>query len=221
MSNKFFVGLLVAIAVFVGGFIVLKQDGNGTNGSNSQPTNHVKGSESSGVTLTEYGDFQCSACFDYEPIVSAVYEKYKDQITFQFRHFPIVSRHPNAFSAARAAEAAAKQGKFWEMHDILFQHAYQQTSAGPVPIDWAKSSNPTTFYESYAKELGLNVEQFKTDFASTEANDFINADIAAARYVPVDGTPTFLINGKKITTPTSFEEFSKLIDEAIKQKAGN
>lgn len=221
MSNRFFIGLLIAIVLFVGGFAVFKQDKKDGASSGVQPTNHVKGAGTSGVTLIEYGDFECSACFEYEPIVKKVIEKYGDQITFQFRSFPITSKHPNSFAAHRAAEAAAKQGKFWEMHDILYARAYQQTAQGPAPIEWVATSNPSTFFESYAREIGLNLEQFKSDAASSEVNDFINADIAASKDVPVSGTPTFLINGKKIETPTSLEDFYKLIDEAIAEKANS
>lgn len=214
MSNRFFIGLLVAIVLFVGGFAIFKQDkkDNGA-GSGVQPTNHIKGGNSAAVTLTEYGDFQCSACYQYEPILKSLYEKYQDQIVFQFRHFPIVSAHPNAFSASRAAEAAAKQGKFWEMHDKLYETQDPSGKTG-----WVASSNALSFFEKFAEELGLDVAKFKTDFASEEVNDLINADIAAAKSVPVSGTPTFQINGKKIENPTSLEDFSKLIDEAIKAK---
>lgn len=212
MSNRFFISLLVVMALVVGGFAVFKQHKNQA-GNTVPPTNHVLGTGASGVTLTEYGDFQCSACFQYEPLVQQVINKYKDQITFQFRNFPIVSKHPNAFSAARAAEAADKQGKFWEMHNKLYETQDPNGKTG-----WAGSSNPLTFFEEFATGLGLDITKFKTDFASTAVNDLINADITAGKLVPVDGTPTFQINGKKIENPTSLEAFNKLIDEAIAAK---
>ena len=81
----------------------------------------IVGESKSGVTLIEYGDFQCPACQQYYPIFKQIKEKYKDQITVQFRHFPIVSAHQNAMVAHRAAEAASNQGKFWEMHDLLIR----------------------------------------------------------------------------------------------------
>lgn len=215
MSNRFFLILIALIVLVVGGFVVLKKDEGGSSNSSTQPTNHVKGEGSSGVVLIEYGDFQCSACYQYEPVVKQIFETYQSQIKFQFRHFPIVSAHPNAFSASRAAEAAAKQGKFWEMHDKLFETQDPTGKTG-----WVASSNPLSIFEGFAEQLGLNVEQFKTDFASEEVNDLINADISAGKDVPAQGTPTFVLDGKKIDNPNSYEEFAKLIDEAIKAKTG-
>lgn len=216
MNNRFFALILVIIAIFVGIFIFTKQKndtGNGSASSVTQPTNHIKGEGKSGVVLTEYGDYQCPACFQYEPIVKEVFEKYKDQITFQFRNFPITSSHPNAFAAARAAEAADKQGKFWEMHDKLYETQDPTSQSG-----WAASSNPMTFFEQFAKEVGLDVEKFKTDFASEEVNKLINQDIAEGKKIPVEGTPTFQINGVKIENPRSVEDFNKVIEEAIAAK---
>ncbi len=215
MSNRFFIILIALIVLVVGGFVVLKKDNEGSSNSGVQPTNHMKGEGSSGVVLIEYGDFQCSACYQYEPIVKQLFEQYQKQIKFQFRHFPIVSSHPNAFSAARAAEAAAKQGKFWEMHDLLYDTQDPTGKTG-----WVASSNPLSIFEGFAEQLGMNVAQFKTNFASEEVNDFINADIAAGKDIAVSGTPTFVLDGKKIENPSSYEEFVKLIDEAIKAKTG-
>lgn len=219
MNNRFVVILLVLIVGFVGIFWFSK-DKNSSSGSGSgaQPTNHIKGEGKKGVTVTEYGDYQCSACFRYEPLIAQVYDKYKADIFLQFRNFPITSSHPNAMAAARAAEAAAKQNKFWEMHDILFSTAYQPSGEDLTPIQWAASNNPQPFFESYAQQLKLNMEQFKRDMASAEVNGLITADMEAGRNGGVTGTPSFFIDGKKIDTPTSIEEFSKVIDEAIKNK---
>lgn len=215
MSNRFFISLLVVIAVIIGAFTLTK---NGSkSGNTTQPSNHTQGNGQ--VVLVEYGDYQCPACYQYEPLVKQVREKYKDRLTFQFRNFPITSKHPNAFAAARAAEAAAKQGKFWEMHDMLYERSHQQGPQGLAESEWASSSNPSSFFETYAKQLGLNVDQFKMDFASKEVNDTVNADMTEAGKVPVNGTPTFVLDGKKVDpTPGSVEEFSKVIDEALNKK---
>jgi len=210
MSNRFVIILIACVAAFAGIFWFTKNKAsapeNGGNTSNVQPTNHVQGAGNKKVTLVEYGDFQCPACFQYEPIVREVIKKYGDDITFQFRHFPLSQIHQNAFAAHRAAEAAAKQGKFWEMHDALYD---QQKS-------WESVSSPVTVFEGYAKQLKLNLEQFKKDAASAQVNAIINADITEAGKVGADSTPTFVINGKKIeTNPRDVAGFSKLIDEAI------
>ncbi|HJQ09278.1 MAG TPA: thioredoxin domain-containing protein [Candidatus Saccharimonadales bacterium] len=212
MSKTFWTILVVIVVVF-GGILLFKQDKAAapTGGGNSQPTKHIKGSGTTGVVLVEYGDFECPFCAQYYPLVEQVAEKYKDQITFQFRHLPILEAHRNAFAAARAAEAASDQGKFWEMYNLLFQN--QET--------WSKGNNPKKQFEQYAAQLGLNVEKFKTDSASSTVNDRINADLNEFKKTGLQkSTPTFILDGKKIEA-RSLEEFSKLIDEAIakKQKA--
>ena len=215
MDKRFLAVVGVIIVAFIG-FAVANRDSSNTGSSgDAKPTNHVKGENAKQITLVEYGDFQCPVCALYEPTVKEVYEKYKGDIQFQFRHFPIQTAHENALAASRAAEAAAIQGKFWEMHDLLYAN---QTS-------WARSQTPQTFYEQYAQQIGLNVDQYKTDFASSKVNDLINADAAEGSRVGVDGTPSFFLNGKKIPNSElsdqnqpSLEKFSKVIDEAIAAK---
>ncbi len=211
MSNRFFITVLVVLAVVVGAFAFTKHKTNTTTGSSSaQPTNHTEGSTESGVVLIEYGDYQCPACGQYYPVVKQVFDTYKGQITFQFRNFPLVQLHKNAFAAARAAEAADKQNKFWEMHDILYEN--QQA--------WGEAANPNTYFESYAKQLGLDITKFKQDAASQETNDKINADIQEAQKIGATSTPTFVLNGAKVEkNPGSLEAFNKMIGDAIATKA--
>src|SRR5689334_22232262 len=117
--NKSFWAIIAVIVVIFGGIVVFhKKDATPTNSSNVKPTNHIEGNATSGVSLVEYGDYQCPFCGQYYPLVKQVVEKYKTQIRFQFRNLPLYQVHQNAFAAARAAEAADKQGKFWEMHDL-------------------------------------------------------------------------------------------------------
>lgn len=209
--NKGFWAVIAIIAVIFGGILVFQGDeANAPSGSNSsaKPSSHILGEGAKGVKLVEYGDFQCPACARYEPIIKAVIEKYKNDITFQFRNLPLSQIHQNAFAASRAAEAADMQGKFWEMHDLL----YANQSA------WEGASNAKTIFEQYATQLGLNLEKFKQDSASSKVNDIINADMAAFdKTKEVKSTPTFILEGKKIT-PDSLDSFSKLIDEAIAKK---
>jgi protein-disulfide isomerase len=122
---------------------------------------------------------------------------------------PLSQIHPNAFAGARAAEAASLQNKFWEMHDMLYEN--QNT--------WSQASNPKDYFNQYAEQLGLNVEQFKTDFASTKVNSSINADLAAFKKTgAATETPTFFLDGKRIDTKADAETFSKLLDAAIESK---
>ena len=208
--NKQFLAILLVIFIALFGVFTLTKDkeDNGSNNSNTsvQPSNHVKGKTDSKVTLTEYGDFQCPACKSYYPIVKELSESYGDKVQFQFRHFPLVQIHPNAFVASRAAEAAGKQNKFFEMHDQLYENQ----------DIWSTATNPNSYFEGYASQLGLNLDQFKSDMTSEAVSDQINADLKAGQALKANSTPTFAINGKKIEkNPQSIDEFKKLLDDEL------
>lgn len=210
MSNRFLLILGVLVLGFIGFLVFQKSDDQGASGVNGdiQASQHTLGEGTKGVTLVEYGDFACSACGTYFPILQQVKEKYGDEITFQFISFPLVQipGHENAMSAHRAAEAASNQGKFWEMHDLLYERRQI----------WTQAQNASRIMEDYATELGLNVEQFKTDFQSSQVNDVINADIKSGQEFKVNSTPTFLINDEVIELPDpTLDAFSAVIDEAI------
>lgn len=176
-----------------------------------QKDDHVRNQPDKKVTLIEYGDFQCPSCGAYYPVVKQLEQKYNDHVSFVFRHYPLISIHPNAFAAARAAEAAANQNKFFEMHDKLFE---TQQVWGQV------QSNQQALFESYAKELGLNMTKFKADYTSEAVANRINRDVSSAKQFSITGTPTFIVNGKKIDNPKDLAAFSKVLDEAIKQAGG-
>ena len=121
-------------------------------------TSHYAGKLDSKVTLTEYGDYQCSACKSFYPVTKQVKEKYGDRVRFQFRNLPLTSIHPNAFAGARAAEAADLQGKFWEMHDLLYDNQDPSGQTG-----WVASKDPLSdYFSKYAEQLGLDMTKFKT-----------------------------------------------------------
>lgn len=220
--DKRFIGLLVAVVVALGALFYFSHkstsgsNGNTTGGSTAAASHHVTGAGKKGVTLIEYGDYQCPACGAFFPVLQQVTQKYGDDITFQFRNFPLDSIHQNARAGARAAEAANLQNKFWEMHDLLYKE--QQI--------WSASTDPYQYFESYAGQLDLNKEQFKTDYQSDKVNSIINADIAEAQKINATATPTFQINGKVIDSETqqtmgTLEGFSKVIDaEIAKVSAG-
>ncbi len=177
----------------------------GPNGSNN-----VYGKADSPVQLTEYVDFQCEACYSYYPIVKEVKEKYKDKVKFQIKNFPISSAHKNSLQAAQAAQAAAKQGKFFEMHNLLFEKQK----------DWETDTNFRPTLDKYAKQIGLNMGQFDKDFSSDETKGIINFDLQEVTKLGGKGTPTFVLNGTMIENPgPSVEALSKLLDAEL-QKAG-
>ena len=209
MSKRFLLVLVAIGLIFFGLIFFSKREaqqsgGNSTSGTLSQ---NIYGKKDSPVSLVEFGDFQCPACLGYFPIVQQIKAQYGDRISIQFRHFPLSEIHQNAVISSRAAEAAAMQGKFWEMHDKL----YENQNA------WGTSQTPNTFFESYAQEIGLDVEKFKTDIKSNATNETVQADRAEAQKQGHTSTPTFVLNGKRIENPPrTIEEFGALIEEALK-----
>lgn len=213
MSKQFAAVIAAIILLFAGVIIISNHKSNTTKsaGSTATLTQHVEGSPSTGVKLVEYGDYECPYCQQFAPTVQAVAAEFKDQIQFQFRNFPLVNVHQNALAAARAAEAAAVQNKFWEMHDALYQPSNWQV--------WTTASDPTTYFTQYAQGLGLNVAQFKTDFASSHINDLIQADMAEGTKLNIQGTPTFFLDGKQLSlTNNTVAAFEKVIKAEIAKK---
>ena len=209
MNKNFIITLVVVVLGLFGIFaITSKKDEkkNTTAGNSASLSNHVLGENKKNVTLVEYGDYQCPACAGYHPLIKQLVETYKSDIQFQFRNFPLQQIHQNARAAARAAEAAGKQDKFWEMHDLL----YEQQST------WQDSTAANTIFEQYAKQLGLNVDQYNKDFASSEVNAIITADFNEGTRLGVESTPTFFLQGKKLDNPPrDLDGWKKLIDEQI------
>lgn len=200
---------IIGVVVVIGGLIYLAE-----NNDVDQPSplsgevtavDHVLGKETATVTLFEYSDFECPACQAYFPIVKQVLAQYPDDVRLVYRHFPLRTIHPNAEGAARAAEAAGKQGKFFEMHDLLFNN---QTS-------WSKLPNPTSTFEEYAQSLNLDLEQFKSDFSSAEVRARVQADVESGIAANVSGTPTFFINGTPISNPRGVDGLVAEIEKAL------
>ncbi len=207
MNKQFFGILLVIVAVLVGVFVLTK-DRSSSPSQSGQVSNHSTGKGTKGVTFVEYGDFQCPACKSYYPLVKEVRKFYGNDVKFVFRHYPLVQIHPHAFLAARAVEAAGLQGKFFEMHDLMYEN---QDS-------WSQLPDPTPTFEQFASQLGLDSERFKQDMSSEQVSATINADIQDAKSIGALATPTFVINGKKVEeNPRDLKGFKQLINEAIKQ----
>jgi len=142
---------------------------------------HVRGAKEALVTLVEYGDFECPYCGRAEPVVRDLLAGHGD-LRYAWRHLPLTDVHPHALAAADAAEVAARQGKFWEMHDQLLSHQDALTAKDLI---------------RYAGQLGLDTEQFARDLRDHTGQAKIAADIDSADLSGVSGTPTFFINGKR------------------------
>lgn len=209
--TKQFWAIIGVIVIIFGGILVFGNHKKNTGSSGKAPTNHVEGQGADHVTLLEYGDYECPYCGAYYPIVKQIVQQYSSQITFQFRNLPLTQIHPNAFAGARAAEAAGLQGKFWQMHDTLYDNQNI----------WVPSSNPLTYFDDYARQLGLNVAQFDSDFASDTVNNLINADVAAfGKTGAVEATPTFFLDGKQVSPANTASAFQSLINAEIAKKTG-
>ncbi len=166
---------------------------------------NVSGGENASVTIIEYGDFQCPACGHYFPMVARLKDEYKDRIRFVYRHFPLNAIHANAQLAAQASYAAGQQGKFWEMHDTLFR---QQAN-------WGESTDARSFINQYAGQLNLNMDQFTADLDSEEAKTFVDNQAEGGAQAGVSGTPTFFMNSKRITNPSTYEDLKALVESEL------
>ena len=216
MSKQFWGVVVIVVLVFVGIFALTgnKSKSSSSSSGKGSVSQHIIGNTQSNVKLVEYGDYECPYCGQFYPVVKQVQTEFNNQISFQFSNFPLVSIHQNAFASARAAEAAGMQNKFWEMHDALYQTQNQ----------WVSASDPTTFFNQIAQQLGLNVKKFQTDYASSQVNDTINADMAEGNKLNIQGTPTFFLNGKQIAVgqaSTALGVFESLIKAEIAKQAGN
>lgn len=210
-------GIVVVSAVVFG--ISRTASDNGEEGKqNSEQSNPltvssddwIKGNRDASVTLIEYSDFQCPACGAFFPIVKQIGDEFGDRIRIVYRHFPLSRIHANAEPAARAAEAAGRQEKFWEMHDILFIRQKE----------WSRSRNEEDLFAGYADEIGLDKDQFLTDFDAREVKHKISQHQSGGNRLGVQGTPWFFLNGEHIQ-PRSYEDFVSLIKPLINDEVKN
>ena len=225
MNKKSWMIFAIIVVAIVGGMIYISTQNRlnvsdinndqlntiiGAESRNGDIADHEIGSKSPKVTIIEYADYQCPGCSAAAPKAKALAEKYKDHVRLIFRNFPIASSHPNARAAAAAAEAAGLQGKFWEMNELLY-----------VNQDAWKNANITerdNIFKSYAEQLKLNIDQYKTDIASNRVKNKIDFDMALGRKHGVAATPTFYVNGKN-TEMDSSGSIESSVKEALK-KAG-
>ena len=159
----------------------------------------VKGPQAAKVTIVEFSDFQCPFCSQAAALVPDVLKQYPDNVNFVYKQFPLTSIHPFALGAAKAALAAQRQGKFWEMHDILFAN---QRELGQDKL------------KEYAQKIGLDVDKWEKDMNSPEVQQQIDQEQQQARAADVQGTPTFFVAGKRLQN-RSPDGFKQMIDAAL------
>jgi protein-disulfide isomerase len=163
----------------------------------------TKGSDDAVVTIVEWSDFQCPFCNRVAPTLAQIEKEYGDQVRIAFKHMPL-SIHAQAPQAHAASEAAHRQGKFWEMHDLIFANQ-RDLSAETLA--------------RYAQEIGLDMDQFGKDIAAEDVMKRIDDDLQQASKLGVTGTPSFFINGRYLSGAQPFPNFKRLIDDAIEKSS--
>ena len=159
------------------------------------------------VTLEEFGDFQCPPCRQLSGEIKKLEGEYNSRVGIVFRHYPLSSMHQQAFEAAQAAEAAGLQGKFWEMHDLLY--ARQE--------EWSEKTNARQLFTGYAELINLDVEKFSRDFESPQIKERIQADLRRGDSINISGTPSLFVNGREIPSESMTPEgIRKTIDSALR-----
>ena len=156
---------------------------------NTAADDHVFGKASAPVTIIEYGDLQCPSCASFHAMITPTLAAVSDTVKLVFRHFPLVTVHNKADIAARGAEAAALQGKFWEMHDLLYEK--QKDWDGKQPAEM------TATLKTYAGQLGLDANKFEQDMASKAVIDRVQRDVSAANALKLSGTPSLFLDGRQ------------------------
>lgn len=200
--RPFLIIAIVLLVSLIGGILLLKSGGGGGDSfAPGAPTPSVS-PEKAGkpqaeniVTLEEFGDYQCPPCGELHPTLKKLKSELGPNLNIIFRNLPLTALHKNAMLAAQAAEAARVQNRFWEMHDLLYENQKL----------WSDDANPKATFLKFARDLGLDAARFERDAASEEVKMRIETDQAAAASLGIDGTPTILINGRRLrveaTTP--------------------
>jgi len=218
--TKVTIGLAAVVAIAIAVVLVLANRDAGkspvaavddSTGSTGQDTaliredSRIVGTEgSSDVTFVEFLDFECEACGAFYPLVEQLRQQYEGEVTFIARYFPLPS-HFNSMRAARAVEAAARQDKFVEMYQLMYEN---QKS-------WAEKKVPQDdVFRAYAKEIGLDMAQFDADYADPAVEQRVQKDVDDGTELGVQGTPTFYIDGK-LFEPKTVQDFYDTLDKAL------
>ncbi len=172
---------------------------------------YSKGAPQAKVVMTEFGDFQCPACYTAQSAIEKLLGEYPSDLRLVFRNLPLTS-HPYALIAAQAAESAGAQGKFWEMHNTLY--ARQQEWGDPNK--GTSEEQARAFFSAYAEGIGLDMNKYNADMAGTTYQDVIRQDVEAGTKAGANATPTFYMNGVKVADP-SYNSLKAAFEEAMKK----
>lgn len=213
------IGGFVVVVIAVVAIAAIASNGAPTSSSSFIATtvppitsaDHVTGDATSSVSVIEYGDFECPACGEWEPLMEQMRATYGSRVEFVFRNFPLYQIHPFAMIGAQAAEAAALQGQYWQMHDLLYKDQAQwtaNTSLSPAQVI-------SQFFDGYAQSLGLNVTQFDTDINSSSVQARVQRDLSSGNAAQINHTPTFFVNLTQIPNPDGLAQFEQILDQAL------
>lgn len=202
-ETKFFLGIIAATLAIIGAAVIIFSQSSSPASAIPKAeiignASYSKGNASAAVYLVEFSDFQCPSCKLVKPIVDEVVETNKDKLLFVYRHFPL-DQHQFAIKAALAAEAAGKQGKFWEMYDLLFANQEQFTDE---------------IFLTLAKQLNLNEEVFSQDMKDPNLHDTILTDRKFGLSIGINSTPTFFLNGNKLNL-RSYNDIKTEVERAL------
>ncbi|MGI9107105.1 MAG: thioredoxin domain-containing protein [Pyrinomonadaceae bacterium] len=179
----------------------------------TSPVVHLRGRADAPVLLEEFGDFQCPPCAQFHPTLKRIEREYDTRVRVSYHHLPLRNIHKNAAEAARAAEAAGMQGKFWEMHDLLYEK--QQ--------EWEKTDGARSFFLKYARTLGLNLERFTADIDGIAASSRVLSDENEGDARGVKGTPTVFLNGRELPfeETINYDKLRAAIERELAATTGN
>ena len=194
------IGILTAIILI--GYLVSRIPGIGSTYGEGDP---VKGAPNAKVKIVEYSDFQCPACQHAQESLKRILEEYGETVQIIFNDFPLVTAHPNALSAAEAAQCAYSQQRFWEYHDLLFEGQNI----------WAQTTDPQSHFLDYARETGLNIEQFSRCMENHETRKAVRVDMKEGEALRIRSTPTFFINDTRLVGQATFNNFKEAIDAQL------
>lgn len=223
-NKTFLIVGIVTLVIFVGGVFLFSGAGNSStstkvvNSSLLVPQNaivtsgfangnYLPASPSASVTLVEFGDYECPACALYSPLTKQILTDFAGKISYIFRNYPL-PQHKNASISSYAVEAAGLQGKYWEMHEKMYA----------TQGDWSNLSDPTLIFVGYAQGFGLNVDQFTADLKLPAIINKVKSDFNDGNTIGITETPTFYLNGKKITLSGSYDQLKSFIESALAGK---
>jgi len=168
-----------------------------------QSYDHLRGADHASVTVVEFGDFECPNCKQAAPAVKLLLERFEERVRFVFRHFPLIEVHPHALMAAQAAEVAGGQGKFWEMHDVLFEN---QTHLKEQHL------------RNYAERIGLDMARYTAEMDDEIYLQRVREHMESGRQSGVRGTPAFFVNGRVHDVSFGLRALFDAVEEALKHR---